>query len=171
MERTLFYILSAIAVCSALKMVLSKNPVHSILYLVAVFFALSGHYILMNAQFIAITNIIVYAGAIMVLFLFVVMLMNLGPENKSKKSLPLLVSGYTVGVALLVICLALTHRPQNAIQVPIETGSAPIGLAQSLGKVLFNDYVFPFELTSILFLTAVLSGVILARKAQKESTK
>lgn len=82
MQETLFWIVSFIAIACALGVVLSRNPVHSVLFLILTFFAISGHYILMNAQFLAIVNIIVYAGAIMVLFLFVIMLMNLNSEEE-----------------------------------------------------------------------------------------
>ena len=85
--QILFFFLSALAVFSAVMVLISKNPVHSVLWLVAVFFAISGHYILLNAQFLAIVNMIVYAGAIMVLFLFVIMLMNLNTENEPQKNL------------------------------------------------------------------------------------
>ena len=89
----LFWFLSALALLSATMVVISKNPIHSILWLIIVFFALSGHYILLNAQFLAIVNLIVYAGAIMVLFLFVVMLMNLNSEAEPRKNQRLQMAG------------------------------------------------------------------------------
>ena len=84
--QILFWFLSALSILSALMMVTSRNPVHSVLWLILVFFAISGHYILMNAQFLAIVNMIVYAGAIMVLFLFVIMLMNMNAETEPQKN-------------------------------------------------------------------------------------
>jgi len=119
--QALFWILSVVALFSALMVVTSRNPVHSVLWLIVTFFAISGHYILLNAQFLAIVNIIVYAGAIMVLFLFVIMLMNVN---------------------------------QSADPSKIKT----------LGKTLFTDYVLPFEISSVLFLSAMVGAVIIAKK-------
>ena len=84
--QILFFLLSALAIFSAIMVLVSKNPVHSVLWLIVVFFAISGHYILLNAQFLAIVNLIVYAGAIMVLFLFVIMLMNLNADTEPRKN-------------------------------------------------------------------------------------
>src|SRR6187200_2548300 len=97
----LFWFLTALAILSALMVVFSKNPVHSVLWLIAVFFAISGHYILLNAQFLAIVNLIVYAGAIMVLFLFVIMLMNLNTETEPQKSIWMKFFGVVAGGLLL----------------------------------------------------------------------
>src|SRR5882757_5953378 len=100
--QILFFFLSALAVFSAVMVLVSKNPVHSVLWLIAVFFAISGHYILLNAQFLAIVNLIVYAGAIMVLFLFVVMLMNLSKEKEDQKNVWMKLSGIIAGGCFLV---------------------------------------------------------------------
>ena len=104
--QILFWFLSLLAVGSAAMVVVSKNPVHSILFLIVTFFAISGHYILLNAQFIAIVNIIVYAGAIMVLFLFVVMLMNLNAESEPQKNRLLLFIGTIAGASLMLVLVA-----------------------------------------------------------------
>src|SRR3712207_2466475 len=93
----LFWFLSALALVGATMVLISKNPIHSVLWLIIVFFAISGHYVLLNAQFIAIVNLIVYAGAIMVLFLFVVMLMNLNSETKPQKSTWFKIAGAIAG--------------------------------------------------------------------------
>src|SRR6188474_2165420 len=102
----LFWFLSALALLSATMVLISKNPVHSILWLIIVFFAISGHYVLLNAQFIAIVNLIVYAGAIMVLFLFVVMLMNLNAETEPQKNKWLKLAGVVAGGCLLLVMVA-----------------------------------------------------------------
>ena len=107
MANILFYFLSVMAVGAALMMLLAKNPVKSILWLIVVFFAISGHYILLNAQFLAIVNIIVYAGAIMVLFLFVVMLMNLNGETEPQKSNIVKIAGTISGGLLLLLLLVI----------------------------------------------------------------
>src|SRR3982750_4628487 len=101
-----FILLSLMGVGGAIMMLLSKNPVHSILWLIVVFFSISGHYILLNAQFLAIVNIIVYAGAIMVLFLFVIMLMNLNRDTEPQKSKWLKLAGAVAGGCLLLVLVA-----------------------------------------------------------------
>src|SRR5437764_11923199 len=112
----LFWFLSALALFSALMVLVSKNPVHSVLWLIVVFFAISGHYILLNAQFLAIVNLIVYAGAIMVLFLFVVMLMNLNAETEPIKNYRLQLIGVVSGGSLLLVLLsALMKADQQQV--------------------------------------------------------
>src|SRR3984893_1334019 len=104
--QILFWLLSALAVISAINVVISKNPVFSVLWLIVTFFSISGHYILLNAQFLAVVNIIVYAGAIMVLFLFVIMLMNLNAETEPQKNKWLKITGVIGGGALLLVLVA-----------------------------------------------------------------
>ena len=118
----LFIILSAIAAFSAIMMITSKSPVHSILWLIVVFFAISGHYIMLNAQFLAIVNIIVYAGAIMVLFLFVVMLMNLNADSEPVKNYRLRLIGVISGGSLLLVLLASLMKidQQHLVQMNVE---------------------------------------------------
>ncbi len=160
----LFWFLSALAIGGALMVVVSKNPVHSILYLIITFFAISGHYVLLNAQFIAIVNIIVYAGAIMVLFLFVVMLMNLNAESEPpQKKRYLHFAGIIAGCSLmLVLVAALKSSGSNSELIQMKDGD--IGLISNLGKVLFTDYVFPFEISSVLFLSAMIGAVVISKK-------
>src|SRR5215217_8919045 len=105
-SQILFWFLSVLAVVAAAGVVLSKNPVYSVLWLIVVFFSISGHYVLMNAQFIAIVNIIVYAGAIMVLFLFVIMLMNLSKDTEPQKNKWLKLAGAVAGGCLLLVLVA-----------------------------------------------------------------
>ncbi|MEX1201708.1 MAG: NADH-quinone oxidoreductase subunit J [Ferruginibacter sp.] len=158
----IFILLSAMAVGSAVMMVLSKNPVKSILWLIVVFFAISGHYILLNAQFLAVVNIIVYAGAIMVLFLFVVMLMNLNADAEPIKNYRLHIIGIISGGSLLLVLLSTLYKGGNGQMVQMKIGDQ--GLMDNLGKVLFTNYVLPFELASILFLSAMLGAVIIGKK-------
>jgi len=162
--QILFWFLSVLALVSALMVLFSKNPVHSVLWLIAVFFAISGHYILLNAQFLAIVNIIVYAGAIMVLFLFVIMLMNLNKDMEPQKNLWMKLAGAISGGCLLMILVSLVRQaPEiNGKTVLLKTGS--IGLIGNLGKVLFHDYVVPFEISSVLFLSAMVGAVVIGKK-------
>jgi len=163
----LFWFLSALAVISALMVVLSKSPVYSILFLISTFFAISGHYILLNAQFLAIVNIIVYAGAIMVLFLFVVMLMNLNKETEPpQKSKYLLLAGSVSALSIMLILVAALKKSEQLQQLTeLRTGEA--GLIKNLGNILFTDYVFPFEIASVLFLSAMVGAVILSVKEKQ----
>ncbi len=161
----LFILLSVLAMGSALMVITRKNPLHSVLYLVITFFAISGHYILLNAQFLAIVNIIVYAGAIMVLFLFVVMLMNLNTEVEPQKNRLAQIAGVISGGSLfLVIIAALVKSKPVAGAMELQTGD--YGLIKTLGKVLFNDYVLPFEISSVLFLSAMIGAVVISKKEQ-----
>jgi len=159
----LFWFLSILAIFSAIMMVASKNPVHSVLWLIVVFFAISGHYILLNAQFLAIVNLIVYAGAIMVLFLFVIMLMNLNAESEPQKNKWLKIAGVIGGGALLLVLVASLKDADVRNRIA-ETNSGDIGLIHNLGLALFNDYVIPFEISSILFLSAMVGTVVIGKK-------
>ncbi|HSN61575.1 MAG TPA: NADH-quinone oxidoreductase subunit J [Ferruginibacter sp.] len=158
----LFILLSAMAVGSAIMMLLSKSPVKSILWLIVVFFAISGHYVMLNAQFLAIVNIIVYAGAIMVLFLFVVMLMNLNAESEPAKNYRLHIIGIVSGGSLLIIILSAIMKTDQQQLVQMKIGDQ--GLIANLGKVLFTNYVLPFEIASVLFLSAMIGAVIIGKK-------
>jgi NADH-quinone oxidoreductase subunit J len=161
--QILFWFLSVLAVFSALMMITSKNPVYCVLWLIVTFFAISGHYILLNAQFLAIVNIIVYAGAIMVLFLFVIMLMNLSKETKARKNRWLNLAGAVAGGCLLLVLVAALKNIDIKNQIA-ETNTGDIGLINNLGKALFNDYVVPFEISSILFLSAMVGAVVIGKK-------
>lgn len=156
-----FWFLTAMALGCALGVILSRNPVNSVLFLIATFFAISGHYLLMNAQFLAIVNIIVYAGAIMVLFLYVLMLMNLNEDVEPQKNRLIQLAAIISGGALFLIILAAL-RTTNML--PIDKEATPIGLIKNLGTVLFKQYVLPFEVSSILFLTAMIGAVIISKK-------
>lgn len=161
--QILFWFLSVVALFSALMVITSKNPVYSVLWLIVTFFAISGHYILLNAQFLAIVNVIVYAGAIMVLFLFVIMLMNLNKETEPQKNRWLKMAGAVAGgCLLLVLVAALKDTDIKQQQALINEGS--IGLIKNLGKELFTTYVVPFEISSVLFLSAMVGAVVIGKK-------
>ncbi len=161
--QILFWFLTALALGSALMVVLSKNPVYSVLFLIVAFFAISGHYILLNAQFLAIVNIIVYAGAIMVLFLFVIMLMNLNAEMNLQGNKLMRFAGFIAGLCLfLVLVAALKDAGTKKQMVQMSTGD--IGLIKNLGMTLFREYVVPFEISSVLFLSAMIGAVVIGKK-------
>jgi NADH-quinone oxidoreductase subunit J len=159
----LFWFLSILAIFSAIMVVASKNPIHSVLWLIAVFFAISGHYILMNAQFLAIVNLIVYAGAIMVLFLFVIMLMNLNADTEPQKNKWLKIAGVIAGGALLLVLVAALKNADMKNQIA-QVNGGDIGLIKNLGLALFHDYVVPFEISSVLLLSAMVGAVVIGKK-------
>jgi len=160
----LFFFLSALAIFSAIMVLVSKNPVHSVLWLIAVFFAISGHYILLNAQFLAIVNLIVYAGAIMVLFLFVIMLMNLNAETEPQKHVWMTMAGVISGGCFLMVFVSLVRQATDMNGKTALMIGGNIGLIKNLGKVLFTEYVVPFEITSVLFLSAMVGAVVIGKK-------
>ncbi|MBA2331056.1 MAG: NADH-quinone oxidoreductase subunit J [Bacteroidota bacterium] len=157
----LFWLLSALSLISAILVISSRHPVYSVLWLIVTFFTISGHYILLNAQFLAVVNVIVYAGAIMVLFLFVIMLMNLNKDTEPQKSRWLKMAGAVAGGSLLLIMVAALRTTEKQMT---EMGSGDIGLIENLGKVLFTDYVVPFEIASILFLSAMIGAVVIGKR-------
>ena len=161
--QILFWLLSVMALFGALMVVVSRNPVYSVLWLIVTFFAISGHYILLNAQFLAIVNIIVYAGAIMVLFLFVIMLMNLNKETEPQKNRWLKIAGALAGGCLLLVLVAALYKSEmHGQSAEVKTGG--IGLIKNLGKELFSTYVVPFEISSILFISAMVGAVVIGKK-------
>jgi len=169
MTENLFYFLASLTLLCALMVVISKNPVHSILFLIITFFTISGHYILLNAQFLAAVNIIVYAGAIMVLFLFVIMFLNLSKhsEEVAKTSVLNKVAGTIAGGMLFVVMIAALKDAELTL-ASADIYNSQIGMVESLGKVLFGEYLLPFELASVLFLVAMVGAVMLGKKETGE---
>jgi NADH-quinone oxidoreductase subunit J len=158
-----FYVLSFLTILCGLMVVLSKNPIHSVLFLIGTFFCLSGHYVLLNAQFLAAVNIIVYAGAIMVLFLFVIMFLNLRQEDEEAKTNIVKIAATIVGGTLGVIMVGVLRKSQFGTYNPYEFDSQ-VGMVENLGSILYNDYLLPFELASVLFLIAMIGAVMLGRR-------
>ena len=147
--ETVFWILGALTIGSALMVILSTHPVRSILYLILTFFMISANYILMNAQFIAIVNIIVYAGAIMVLFLFVLMMLNLSQSNEPKSPIKMIAAAVIAGGSLLVVLVAAMRDSFVSASNIVYTTNQQ-GLVENLGKELFKTYVLHLEISSVL---------------------
>jgi NADH-quinone oxidoreductase subunit J len=165
---TLFYLFGAIAVIASLLVISQRNPIYSVLLLIASFGALSGLYVMLEAPFVAVIQIIVYAGAIMVLFLFVVMLLN-APHEETEQDERLhafrrqgpLRFGAVLAIALAAeLTWALTRGTgeTGAFQGPA------VSSVQAIGTALFTDYAFPFEVTSVLILVAMVGAVVLAKR-------
>ncbi|MEI8137315.1 MAG: NADH-quinone oxidoreductase subunit J, partial [Bacteroidota bacterium] len=135
----LFGILSFLSIMFGLMVVFSRNPVNSVLYLVLTFFCIAGHYLLLNAQFLAVVHIVVYAGAIMVLFLFVIMLMNLNEDTEPQRTwITKIIAGITGGMLLFVLVGSLKGTEKLGLA---SYGSSQIGLVKNLGKVLFSEFL------------------------------
>lgn len=172
MELVLFVCFALITVVSAALVVLHPHPVKSALFLILSFFSLGGLYLLLQAEFIALMQVLVYAGAVMVLFLFVIMLLNLKPRDESrndfKRKLRLAVPFVAVmfGAILTVIYHPLARLGRQASQNTqwvMEQG----GNVKAVGQVLFREYLLPFEVTSVLLLVAVIGVIVLAKREIK----
>lgn len=160
MTQNLFYFLSFLAILSALLVVFSKSPVHSVLYLIVTFFAIAGHYVLLNAQFLAAVHVIVYAGAIMVLFLYVIMLLNLNQETEPHKTTTLKFAA-TICAGLFLIILVGSLKGSEQLSQPAS--QIEVGSVKDLGRVLFKEFLLPFEISSVLLLVAMVGAVMLGK--------
>ena len=161
-ELVVFFALALLAIAGAVSLILQKHPIHSALSLIVVMVALAGLYLLLGAEFVAAVQIIVYGGAIMVLFVFVIMLLNAGVEEHTSISKMAGPPGLLLGLALAGFIAATIARSSEAIQVVPQSG----GLAntKTLSNMIFKDFVYPFELTSFLILVAVLGAIVLAQR-------
>jgi len=163
-QIAIFLVLAAVAVAGAVNVILQRHPIHSALSLIVVMVALAGLYLLQGAEFIAAVQIIVYGGEIMVLFVFVIMLLNAGEEERQNLSRLARFVGVPLGVVFLLeaaywIARASSHMAQSSPQA-VST--------RELSTLLFRDYVFPFELTSFLILIAILGALVLARREDSD---
>jgi NADH-quinone oxidoreductase subunit J len=170
-----FYLFGLIAVASALLFVTRKSPVAAALWLVNTMFCLSALYVLLDAQFIAAIQVLVYAGAIMVVFLFVIMLLNLGhpSELMDSRGLGWQLAAGIVGLALLAEVIALTRaRIPEGVALPpgyVAQDLARQGAIAPIARPLFTEYLLAFELTSVLLLAAIVGAVVLGRRRQDAS--
>jgi len=159
---TVFYILSAITLATAFLTILSKNPIHSSIYLVLCFFSIAGHYLLFNAQFLAIVHIIVYSGAIMILMLFTIMLMNLNKEDEQNKPMLTRVAAAISFCLVAFVLLATFIKAQTTHEYKAAT--ADFQSIKVLGQVLLDEYMIPFEFASVLLLVSMIGAVLLSKK-------
>lgn len=160
----IFIILTVLALFSAIMVLGSTKPVHSVLFLTLTFFSIAGHYILLNAQFLAVVHVIVYAGAIMVLFLFTVMLLNLNQEERSPK--PVWVKFAALFTACLLLLVMIGVFRMFDVKISSNPALSQIGMVKNLGMILYNEFLLPFEVSSVLFLTAMVGAVLLGKKEQ-----
>ena len=157
-----FLVLAAATIAGALNLIVQQHPIHSALSLIVVMVALAGLYLLMGAEFVAAVQIIVYGGAIMVLFVFVIMVLNAGVEEHTSLSKLAGFPGLLLVVALGGFIAATIARPSATVQNVTQSG----GLASTseISSMLFKDFVYPFELTSFLILIAILGATVLAQR-------
>ncbi len=159
----IFYFLAAITLATAFLTIYSRNPIHSAIYLVICFFSIAGHYLLFNAQFLAIVHVIVYSGAIMVLFLFTIMLMNLNKEDEVHKPRITRLGAIAVFCLMSLVLIAIFMNSKPIVGEYDITGE-DFQSIKVLGKVLLNEYMVPFEFASILLLVAMIGTVLLSKK-------
>ncbi len=172
MELVLFLSLSAISIGSGAMVIFNPHPVKSALFLIVTFFSMGGLYLLLQAEFIALMQVLVYAGAIMVLFLFVIMLLNLKPRDEEKSGYRSRAM-YAAPFVLIMLASAATAifnsagKFGDAGTAPAQQGMGQVDNIQSVGLLLFQDYYLPFEITSVLLLVAVIGVIVLAKRAAK----
>lgn len=186
--QLIFYILSALALAGAAMVIFHRNPVYNVLALVVTFFAIAGHFLLLSAQFLAAVHIIVYAGAIMVLFLYVIMMLNLNVDSEPHKPLMAKVGAVVGGGGLMLVLVAalksaekmslvnvaklqgITMDPASSPNAIAESTaiylarSSAMGTIESLGQSLYKTYIIPFEVSAILFLVGMVGAVMLGKK-------
>jgi NADH-quinone oxidoreductase subunit J len=165
MSAALFSYLSAAILTFSLLAVTRKNPVHAVLWMIVMFFHLASFYLALGAEFLAAVQVIVYAGAILVLFLFVVMVLNIKEEEAAER----FTGGWPIGLTLVAGLLLLVVMMTDKVLVGRQGAYTAQVLAQethtkALGKVLFTQYIFPFELASLILLVAIVGAIVLAKK-------
>jgi NADH-quinone oxidoreductase subunit J len=156
-----FFILAAVAVLGAVSLIVQRHPIRSALSLIVVMVALAGLYLLQGAELVAAVQIIVYAGAIMVLFVFVIMLLNAGEEERTHVSRMARYAGLPLGFFLMLQLAWWVGRGTSGMATAASSSPA---MTRSVSKLLFTDFLLPFELTSILILVAILGAVVLAKR-------
>ncbi len=165
-ERIVFYILAAILVFAATRVITVRNPVHAVLHLVLAFFTCSGLWLLLEAEFLAITLVLVYVGAVMVLFLFVVMMLDINVSPMKEGFIKYLPVGLGVA-ALMLFEMYLVVRAKNfglhRVPAPIQHGP-DYSNTRELGSVLYTDYVYPFEIAAVILLVAIIAAIALTMR-------
>jgi NADH-quinone oxidoreductase subunit J len=161
-QLAVFFVLAALSVLGAVSLIFQKHPIHSALSLIVVMVSLAGLYLLLGAEFVAAVQIIVYGGAIMVLFVFVIMLLNAGAEEHTNISKIAGIAGVPLTVALAGFIAAAIARSNETVQSTAQTGV--VASTRGISNMLFKDFVYPFELTSFLILVAILGAIVLAQR-------
>lgn len=168
-KTLIFYVLSAVAVLAALRVITARNPVHAALFLVLCFFNIAGIWLLLQAEFLAMALIMVYVGAVMVLFLFVVMMLDINVERLRQKFWSYLPLGAMVGLLMVAeMGMVLSGKYFGLDAMPGQTMPADYSNTKELGRLLFTDYVYPFELASVILLVGIIAAVMLTLRHRKD---
>jgi NADH-quinone oxidoreductase subunit J len=170
-ETIIFYVFAAILIFAALRVITARNPVHSALFLVLAFFTAAAVWMLLRAEFLAITLVLVYVGAVMVLFLFVVMMLDINLDRLRAGFWSYLPLGATIAVLMvleMVLVLGGRYFGLQALPVPGDPGPG-YSNTRELGRVLYTDYVYPFELASVVLLVAIIAAIALTMRKRKDT--
>lgn len=167
MITVIFYILAALTLATGILTVVSKNPIHSAVYMIICFFSLAGHFFMLNAQFLAVVHIIVYTGAIMVLLLFTLMLMNLNESHEPKKKLITRIAA-TLSACLTAIVLLAVFLKAGPVIDTYKAEGVDFQSVNILGQVLLEEYLVPFEFASILLITSMIGAVLVSKREKKK---
>ena len=169
-QAALFYVFAAILVFAALRVVTARNPVHAALWLVLAFFTAAAHWLMLRAEFLAIALVLVYVGAVMVLFLFVVMMLDVNFDSLRRQFRSYVPVGATVFV-LVLLEMALVLLGNRPIGVAAGTAPTPAGGSntRALGRLLYTDYVYPFEIAAVVLLVAIIAAIALTHRRRRET--
>ena len=169
-QTGLFYIFAAILVFAAVRVVTSRNPVHAVLWLVLAFFTAAAHWLMLQAEFLAIVLVLVYVGAVMVLFLFVVMMLDVNFDSMRTQFKSYVPVGATVGALVLIeMALTLIGGRVSAGSVPTAAGAGAGGNTKALGSLVYTDYVYPFEIAAVVLLVAIIAAIALTHRTRRDS--
>lgn len=169
-KTLLFYMFATVLVGSALRVITARNPVHAVLFLVLAFFNASGLWLLLDAEFLAVALVMVYVGAVMVLFLFVVMMLDINIETLRRGFWNYLPLGVFVG-GLMVVEMSMVLGNRYFSLEALPNTAAPTGYSNTreLGRLMFTDYAYPFELASVILLVAIIAAVVLTHRQRKDT--
>lgn len=173
----LFYVFSAILLFAAFRVITARNPVHAVLYLVLAFFQAAAIWILLKAEFLAIMLVLVYVGAVMVLFLFVVMMLDINMDSVRKgfwRHFPLAGTvGVIIALEMSYVLMGGFREPPRASQVPVVPGQivAQVSNTKELGKVLYSEYLYPLEIAAVILLVAMMAAIALTLRERKDSKR
>ena len=168
-EAAIFYVFGAILIAAALAVITARNPVHAALFLVLAFFTASGIWLLLRAEFLAITLVVVYVGAVMVLFLFVVMMLDINLERLREGFWQYLPLGALVGVLMAAEMAAVLYGRWVGLAVPPRTLPANYSNTKELGRLIYTDYVYAFEIAAVVLLVAIVAAIALTLRRRKDT--
>lgn len=169
-EKIIFYVFSVILIFAAIRVITAKNPVHSVMFLVLAFFTTSGLWVMLEAEFLAITLVLVYVGAVMVLFLFVVMMLDINLEPLREGFIKYLPVGIGVGLVIVIEMAIVLGGNFNADKVPSpERHGVEYSNIEAIGNVLYTEYLFAFEVAAVILLVAIIAAIVLTMRKRPET--